>query len=96
MASRVISPANFARQWIGAINKFEFNVFNFETKAGDEVEKIFRKSFYLHHLNAPGQTSWVPLRESTLSRKGVLPHSILQETGTLENSIKWKLDGGVS
>ena len=41
MAGKVITPRQLAQQWLRLPNKFEVNVFNFETLVGNAAKKIF-------------------------------------------------------
>lgn len=74
MAGKVITPRQLAQQWLRLPNKFEVNVFNFETLVGNAAKKIFRDSFYLRRFNSAGTFSWQ-------SRRNHKPHPILEETG---------------
>ena len=80
MAGKVITPRQLAQQWLRLPNKFEVNVFNFETLVGNAAKKIFRDSFYLRRFNSAGTFSWQ-------SRRNHKPHPILEETGALKHSI---------
>lgn len=60
MAGKVITPRQLAQQWLRLPNKFEVNVFNFETLVGNAAKKIFRDSFYLRRFNSAGTFSWQP------------------------------------
>lgn len=83
MAGKVITPRQLAQQWLRLPNKFEVNVFNFETLVGNAAKKIFRDSFYLRRFNSAGTFSWQ-------SRRNHKPHPILEETGALKHSIIWE------
>ena len=83
MAGKVITPRQLAQQWLRLPNKFEVNVFNFETLVGNAAKKIFRDSFYLRRFNSAGTFSWQ-------SRRDHKPHPILEETGALKHSIVWE------
>lgn len=83
MVRKTITPRQLARQWANLPNKFEVNVFNFETLVGKAAKKIFQDSFYLRRFNSSGTFAWRARRD----RK---PHPILEETGNLKNSIVWK------
>ena len=82
MAGKTITPRQLAQQWLRLPNKFEVNVFNFETLMGNAAKKVFRDSFYLRRFNSAGTFSWQP-------RRNHKPHPILEETGTLKHSIVW-------
>ena len=71
MAGKVITPRQLAQQWLRLPNKFEVNVFNFETLVGNAAKKIFRDSFYLRRFNSAGTFSWQ-------SRRDHKPHPILE------------------
>ena len=45
MAGKVITPRQLAQQWLRLPNKFEVNVFNFETLVGNAAKKIFSRLF---------------------------------------------------
>lgn len=47
MAGKVITPRQLAQQWLRLPNKFEVNVFNFETLVGNAAKK------YLETLLSP-------------------------------------------
>ena len=83
MAGKVITPRQLAQQWLRLPNKFEVNVFNFETLVGNAAKKIFRDSFNLRRFNSAGTFSWQ-------SRRDHKPHPILEETGALKHSIVWE------
>ena len=51
MAGKVITPRQSAQQWLRLPNKFEVNVFNFETLVGNAAKKIFRDSFLAQAIN---------------------------------------------
>lgn len=77
-----ITPKQMAQQWLRLPNKFEVNVFNFETLAGNAAKKVFQDSFYLRRFNSTGTFAWK-------SRKDRKAHPLLQETGALKDSIMW-------
>lgn len=72
-------------QWQAAGSKFEVNIFNFTTLAGEAATDVFDQSFYLHRFNSAGEAAW-PARK----RKGN-GHALLEETGSLRQSIKWSM-----
>jgi hypothetical protein len=80
---RIITPKQLINQWRTLPNKFEVNVWNFEVKAAKAAVSIFKASFNLQRFNSSGEFKW---RE----RRKHQPHPILNETGSLQNSIKWK------
>ena len=83
MAGRTITPKQLARQWANLPNKFEVNIFNFETFVGNAAKKVFQDSFYLRRFNSSGTFAWRARRDNK-------PHPILEETGNLKNSIVWQ------
>ncbi len=83
MAGRTITPKQLARQWANLPNKFEVNIFNFETLVGNAAKKVFQDSFYLRRFNSSGTFAWRARRDNK-------PHPILEETGNLKNSIVWQ------
>lgn len=87
MAGTVITPKQLAQQWLRLPNKFEVNVFNFETLIGNAAKKVFKDSFYLRRFNSKSTFSW-------RARRDHKPHPILEETGNLKNSIVWQRVSG--
>lgn len=78
-----ISTKQLVNQWRTLPNKFEVNVWNFEVKAGKAAVSVFRESFSLQRFNSSSQFGWRP-------RSDHKTHPILNETGSLRDSIKWK------
>lgn len=78
-----ITPKQLARKWANLPNKFEVNIFNFETLVGNAAKKVFQDSFYLRRFNSSGTFAWRARRDNK-------PHPILEETGNLRNSIVWQ------
>lgn len=76
-----ITPRQLAQQWATLPNKFEVNVFNFETLVGNAAKKAFKDSFYLRRFNDKRSFAW---------KDNHRPHPILEETGNLKNSIVWQ------
>lgn len=75
--------------WAHASHKFQLNVWNMEVELGKAAVEIFQKSFEMKRLNTRSSSPWAP-------RKRRYKHPILDETGTLKNSIEWKyLNGNV-
>lgn len=72
-------------QWAGADHKFQVNVHNFEVDAGKKAVEVFQGSFKLKRFNDEGQKRW-PHWQGKYQGKGTL----MDETGTLKNSIKVK------
>lgn len=83
MAGQLITPKQLMMQWAVLPNKFEVNVFNFETIMGDAAKHIFKQSFYLRRFNSASSFAWQPRRDKKR-------HQLLEETGNLKNSIVWK------
>lgn len=75
-----ISPKEFARQWRTASNRMAVVIWNLETELGKSAASIFKQSFYLGRMNTASATAW---RDRTRPK----PHAILNETGTLRDSI---------
>lgn len=78
-----ITPEMMVQQWMHASHRFQLNVWNFEVELAKAAVEIFKHSFDLHRLNSNGSRHW---RE----RKRPYKHEILNETGTLKNSIEWR------
>ena len=78
-----ITPKVMAAQWAGVSHKFQFNLWNFEVEAARAAVKTFQQSFDMRRFNTQGSSPWAP-------RKRNYKHPILEETGTLKNSIVWK------
>lgn len=93
MAGKVITPKQFAMQWLTLPNKFEVNIFNFETIAGNVAKKVFKDSFYLRRFNTTGASAW-PARYRKYGAKSYAIHPLLNETGSLKDSIIWRRDTG--
>lgn len=79
----VITPKHMIAQWSHAVHKFQLNVWNVEVELGKAAAEIFQKSFDLKRLNTKGSTRWP-------SRTRKYKHPLMDETGTLRNSIVWK------
>lgn len=79
-----LTPQQMVAQWRPLPHMFQVNVWNFKVKAGKEAVAVFKGSFDLKRLNSHGSKPWRPRRD----RK---KHPLLRETGSLKNSIKWKL-----
>ncbi len=78
-----ITPQMFLAQWKHASHKFQLNVWNFEVSLGKAAVEIFKQSFDMQRFNTKGSRPWRKRRKS-------YTHPILNETGTLKNSIEWK------
>lgn len=80
----------FCRQWVkdkrerGIVSRFEKNVFDFATIAGNRSRMFFQASFNSGGFFRSG-TRWKP-RESKWGRK--FTHPTLVDTGTLGKSVK--------
>lgn len=83
MAGKVITPRQLAQQWLRLPNKFEVNVFNFETLVGNAAKKYLETLFISGGSIQPELFSWQ-------SRRNHKPHPILEETGALKHSIIWE------
>ena len=81
-----ITPKQLEIQWKTLPNKFDVNVWNFEIKAGKAAVGVFQESFHLARFNSASSLPWSP-------RKDRKKHPLLQETGSLKRSIKWKHSG---
>lgn len=83
-----LTPQAMAQQWAGAGSRLEVNLFNFGTLAGEAARSVFLKSFELHRFNSAGAAPW-PAHK----RRPTVPHDLLDETGALKDSIKFKTGG---
>lgn len=83
MAGKIITPKRLAEQWLRLPNKFDVNVLNFETLAGDAAVYVFKQSFNLCRFNSGSEPAWP-------SRHDHNPWPLLHETGTMKDSIKVK------
>lgn len=72
-------------QWLGADHKFQVNVHNFEVQAGKAAVETFQKSFEKKGFNSAHGGRW-PSWQGSYAGRG----SLMDETGTLKNSIKVK------
>lgn len=81
-----LTPAQFKSQWAGVTNKLSANTWNFQVVLSKKVEEIFKTSFDIGRFNSQGSPFW---RERTKT----YPHPILNETGTLKESITRKFIG---
>jgi len=75
-----ITFEKLVEQWNSAPVRFEINALNFNTNIGKDAVEIFKKSFELRTFNSSGSFPWSP-------RKDKKPHQLLEETGSLKNSI---------
>lgn len=78
-----VTPGQVAAQWALLKHVFNVNAWNFEVEASKAAVETFRFSFNKRGFNTRGGGSWPP-------RKEPKPHPILNETGTLKNSITFK------
>lgn len=85
--AKKITPKQLSEQWLRLPNKLAVNIWNFEVRAGKEAVSVFKQSFTLLRFNSSGEFPW---RERS-DRKS---HPILNETGSLKESISWKHLGG--
>ena len=83
IGAKNITPKQLIRKWSTLPNKFDVNIWNFEVKAGKAAVSIFKESFTLQRFNSSSEFVWRP-------RKKSYSHPILNETGSLQNSIKWQ------
>lgn len=89
-----VTPGQVAAQWALLKHVFNVNAWNFEVEASKAAVETFRFSFNKRGFNTQGGGSWPP-------RKKQKWHPILNETGTLKNSItdkvdkRWSRKGGV-
>ena len=100
MVGKQITPKQLAQQWLRLPNKFEVNIFNFETLIGNAAKQVFKDSFYLRRFNSAGTFAWQPRKESyywshkflqasVKKKRKPKTHPLLEETGTLKHSIVW-------
>lgn len=82
VTKKTISSKQLINKWRTLPNKFEVNVWNFEVKAGKAAVSVFKESFNLQRFNSSSEFGWV-------SRRDKKTHPILNETGSLKDSIKW-------
>ena len=78
-----ITTKQLIANWKHLPNKFDVNVFNFETLVGNAAVEVFQQSFALRRFNSSGATSWP-------ARNQYAKHPLLYETGALKSSIKVK------
>lgn len=82
----------FVAQWAPGgnskriVSRFEVNIFDFTTIAGNYSKRFFQTSFMVGGFYGSGK-SWEPRQSRWGKRK---THPILIETGTLKNSIKFE------
>ena len=81
-------PQQMVSQWRILPHKFQLNLWNFDVQAGRAAQKIFQGSFSKKKFNDSGSIKWAPR-----SAKSRYKHPLMVETGSLKNSIKWKLIG---
>lgn len=80
-----LTPRQLIAQWAGADHKFQVNVHNFEVEAGKTAVEVFQKSFDLKRFNDRSGKRWAQW-QGNYTGAGTL----MDETGTLKNSIKVK------
>lgn len=78
-----ITPTQMMNHWVNAYHRFQVNIWNFEVEAARTAVDVFRGSFGIRRMNTDGSPYWEP-------RKRNYKHPILEDTGTLKNSIEWK------
>lgn len=86
----ILTPKQFQQQWMHALHRYQLNVWNFQAEAGRAGVEVFKGSFPMRRLNTSSSKPWKK-RSKTWRKK----HPILEETGTLKNSIEWKYLGGI-
>lgn len=79
-----ISHNQWAAQFMGASHKLQVNLHNFEVEAGKAAVETFQESFELKRLNSKGSPRWARWQGKYSGKE------LLNETGTLKNSIKVK------
>lgn len=84
--AKKITPEQLEAQWALLRHVFNVNAWNFEVEASKAAAETFRFSFNMMGFNTRGGTKWPP-------RKQPKPHPVLNETGTLKNSITSKVAG---
>ena len=80
-----LTPQQFNLMWINAPHRLNLALWNFEVEVGKSVVSIFKDSF--NKKSWKGK-AWAPRSKNTHGT-----HPLMVETGTLKNSIKWKLIG---
>ncbi len=83
--AKKITPQAMAMQWQLLRHMFDVGLWNFEVKAGQIAESGFKASFAEKRFHDSHSSMW-PHRKKT----PVPFHPILNETGTLKNSITFK------
>lgn len=82
-----ISFQDMLNQWKTASSKFSANYYKTKLEIGETYVREYKRSFELRHI--PGTNQY------WRNRKRAYNHPILQETGTLKNSISYQLfEGG--
>lgn len=80
-----ITPRQLMAQWKGAAHKLQVNTQNFKVNVADEMVEIFQGSFDRHGFNTKPFKGWAQWQGNYQGRG-----SLMDETGTLKNSIKVK------
>ena len=81
-----LTPQQFNLMWINAPHRLNLALWNFEVEVGKMAVSIFKGSF--------GRKAWKGKAWAPRSKNTRGAHPLMVETGTLKNSIKWKLLGG--
>lgn len=85
-----ITPQQFVDHWVkdklhmSIVSRFEQNIFDFTTKAGEYTAQCFRESFNQGGFYGSG-TKWLP-RSSRWGKR--YTHPTMTDTETLKNNIK--------
>lgn len=82
MAVIKIKPEQVVAQWAILPHKFEVNCHNMEVSVSRELVKMFKQSFVDKRWDGQGWADWKPGFQGK--------NELLDETGTLQNSIKIK------
>lgn len=84
-----MTPQQLMLQWEEMPHKLSLNAWNFEVKAAEAAKEVFLQSFDNAKFNATSAVAWP-------ARKRAANHPMLNETGTLKKSIKWRSNKGSS
>ena len=83
-----ITPEAMLVQWQLLRHMFDVGLWNFEVRAGQIAESGFKASFAEKRFHDRNSSSWPPRKKTPVPF-----HPILNETGTLKNSITFKAPG---
>lgn len=86
-AVRTITPKMMMTQMANIPHRLSLNIWNFEASAGKIAVKVFKGSFDKGRLNSSNSPAWQ-------ARQRSYSHPILNESGLMKNSIKWRRKGG--